>query len=580
MEESAKLANHLGRYRLVISLGQGGMGTIWLAVAGGLGEFRKLLVIKELRWDLTQNQRFVEMFLDEVKLAARLNHPNVVQTLEAGQEGQRYFLSMEFLEGQPLSEVMQCAALDASITLAVRLRVLCGALAGLHYAHELCDYDGTPLRIVHRDISPHNIFVTYDGQPKVVDFGIAKAADVETFTQPGMFKGKLGYASPEQVVGGPVDRRADIFAMGVVLWELVTLQRFAKGKASQAAFDARLAGLEPRLSQLDFDVEPLLAEICDRAMHIDPAKRFATAEEFRVAIEQYLFVSGERVDSSAIASIMQRAFADERAAMNRMIDLQLKDADSSESLVRQLRPPPSTLTSEDPTTVADLSELVESSRADLPTRSERETNPGWNRSLRGGSSSSTVWWIVAALVAAGAVAAYVVPRMQRPDAPAASVPTLSPATSAPVVQPPVAAAPAIAAPTPAEQAVLPAAPSPVAAVAAEPEPSQPSESERAARRARRAAAEESDSKSMGGGFLFGFMDDDKEEEPSDDVPDEAVPSDKPAASLRIVPSDDSELSKQAVEDKALQPAPVDVGEDLRRLRKDERRRLDLEDPYQ
>jgi serine/threonine-protein kinase len=307
-------------------------------------------------------------------------------------------------------------------------------------------------------------------------------------------------------------------------------------------------------------------------MHVDPAKRFATAEEFRVAIEQYLFVSGERADSAAIASIMQRAFADERAAMNRMIDLQLKDADYSESLVRQLRPVPA---SEDPTTVADLSELVESSRADLPTRSERETNPGWNRSLRGGSNN-TVWWIVAALVAAGAAAAYLVPRMQPPGVPAASAPAPvasapPPAISPPVVQP----APPVAAPEIVAPAVV--ASLPVAA-----EPSQPNESERAARRARRAAAEDTESEeSTGGGFLFGFLDnEDGDEAPSDDVDDEAVPSDKPAASLRIVPSTDGELSKQAAEDKALQPAPVDVGEDLRRLRKEERRRLDLEDPFQ
>jgi serine/threonine-protein kinase len=585
MEESSKLANHLGRYRLVLTLGQGGMGTIWLAVAGGLGEFRKLLVIKELRWDLTQNQRFVEMFLDEVKLAARLNHPNVVQTLEAGQEGHRYFLSMEFLDGQPLSEVMQTAARDPSITLAVRLRILCGALAGLHYAHELCDYDGTALQIVHRDISPHNIFVTYDGQTKVVDFGIAKAADVEAFTQPGVFKGKLGYASPEQVTGGLVDRRADIFAMGVVLWELVTLQRFAKGKASQAAFDTRCAGREPRLSQLDFDVEPLLAEICDRAVHVDPAKRFATAEEFRVAIEQYLFVSGERVDSSAIAAIMQSAFADERSAMHRMIDLQLKDADYSESLVRQLRPVQSTLSSEDPTTVADLSELVESSRADLPTRSERETAPGWNRSLRG--QSNAVWWVVAALVAAGAAAAYIMPRMHPSEAPAVSAPSASPppATSGPAAPPvPAIAAPAIAAP-PAERAQSPSTP---AAVAPEPPAtpaSQSSGSERAARRARRASAasdsdreSDSEAESSGGGFLFGFVDS-YDRESTGEV-DEAALSEKPAASLRIVPSADADLSKRAAEeDPALQPAPVDVGEDLRRLRREQRRALDTEDPF-
>lgn len=585
MEESSKLANQLGRYRLVLTLGQGGMGTIWLAVAGGLGEFRKLLVIKELRWDLTQNPRFVEMFLDEVKLAARLNHPNVVQTLEAGQEGHRYFLSMEFLDGQPLSEVMQTAAHDPSITLAVRLRILCGALAGLHYAHELCDYDGTALQIVHRDISPHNIFVTYNGQPKVVDFGIAKAADVEAFTQPGVFKGKLGYASPEQVMGGPVDRRADIFAMGVVLWELVTLQRFAKGKASQAAFDTRLSGLEPRLSQLDFDVEPLLAEICDRAMHIDPSKRFATAEEFRVAIEQYLFVSGERVDASAIAAIMQGAFADERSAMHRMIDLQLKDADYSESLVRQLRPAQSTLSSDDPTTVADLSEFVESSRADLPTRSAPETNPGWNRSLRGGSN--TVWWVAAALVAAGALAAYVLPRTQSSEAPAASAPAASaPAASAPAASAPAASAPVVP-PTPAfaASATSPApraeqAPRP-ASLAPKLTSAKPSDSERAARRARRAAGEPEpaavpDSKSTGGGFMFGFMDSDETS-----GADEASPSEKPAASLRIAPSARTDPPKRAAEeDPALQPAPVELGEDLRRLRKEQPRTLDMEDPFQ
>ena len=176
-EETSQAGQQLGRYRLVTTLGQGGMGTIWLAVAGGLGGFRKLLVVKELRWDLTRNPRFVEMFLDEAKLAARLNHPNVVQTLEAGQEDQRYFLSMEFLDGQPLSEVLLRATLDPLISLGVRLRILCGALAGLHYAHELRDYDGTTLSIVHRDVSPQNVFVTYDGQVKVVDFGIAKAAD-------------------------------------------------------------------------------------------------------------------------------------------------------------------------------------------------------------------------------------------------------------------------------------------------------------------------------------------------------------------------------------------------------------------
>jgi eukaryotic-like serine/threonine-protein kinase len=389
MEDGSVLAHQLGRYRLVATLGQGGMGTIWLAVAGGLGEFRKLLVVKELRQDLTRNHRFVGMFLDEAKIAARLSHPNVVQTLEAGQEHERYFLAMEFLDGQPLSDVLQRAVKDPRITLGVRLRILCDALAGLHYAHELRDYDGTDLQIVHRDISPHNIFVTYDGQVKVVDFGIAKAADAGSFTQPGVFKGRFAYASPEQIKGQPVDRRADIFAMGVVLWESVAVKRFAKGKPSQESLDARLAGAEPRLSQALPSIEPLLAEICDRAMEVEPGKRYATAEELRLALEQYLFVSGERVDTAVIAAVMQSAFAAERATMHRMIHNHLKEADFSESLVRRLEP---ALTRAlqgaqyDPTTVADLSELAQSSRtdpgdgqhsADWPNALRRRTRLAW-----------------------------------------------------------------------------------------------------------------------------------------------------------------------------------------------------------
>ena len=183
-----------------------------------------------------------------------------------------------------------------------------------------------------------------------------------------------------------------MFALGVMLWEIVTLQRFAKGKASQASIDARVAGTEPRLSQVDDEVEPLLCEICDRAMHIDPKERYATAEEFRVAIEQYLLVSGDRVDSTTIAVVMQTAFTAERAKMYRMIDAHLKEAELSESLVRELRPMPSRgLGDELPTSVADLSELVESSRAELEAelRAAGKKRPGrW----RCGWGFPPSWW--------------------------------------------------------------------------------------------------------------------------------------------------------------------------------------------
>jgi serine/threonine-protein kinase len=302
------------------------MGTIHLAVAGGLADFRKLLVVKELRRDLSANQRFVEMFLDEAKLAARLNHPNVVQTIEAGQENDRYFLSMEFLDGQPYSSIWQGANVFPHVSLPIRLKILCEALAGLHYAHTLTEYDGSNLHIVHRDVSPQNIFVTYDGQVKVVDFGIAKAAVSTAFTSPGMFKGKFGYASPEQVRGHDVDARTDVFAMGVVLWETLTMQRFCDGVVSRIAVATRLAGQEMRAAQFRPRVDPRLAAICDRALAVDPDARFATADEFRIALDNYLVQSesGQRVDAAAIKQVLAHKFAAERRAVHGLIDRHIK----------------------------------------------------------------------------------------------------------------------------------------------------------------------------------------------------------------------------------------------------------------
>jgi len=333
------------------------MGTIHLAVAGGLADFRKLLVVKELRQDLSANQRFVEMFLDEARLAARLNHPNVVQTVEAGQEGDRYFLSMEFLDGQPYSAIWGGAGRFPQISLPIRLKILCDALAGLHYAHTLTEYDGTRLHIVHRDVSPQNIFVTYDGQVKVVDFGIAKASVSSTMTSPGIFKGKFGYAAPEQVRGEEVDARTDVFAMGVILWEALTMQRFCDGVAGRASVAARLAGTEPRLAQILPQGDHRLTVICDRALSIDPDARFESAEAFRGALEAYIAQSGQRVEASSIQKVLVNKFAAERRTVHQLIDRHLKHGAVEESHVSQVE-----LGTEggdnNPTQIADLSNLV------------------------------------------------------------------------------------------------------------------------------------------------------------------------------------------------------------------------------
>jgi eukaryotic-like serine/threonine-protein kinase len=154
----------IGKYRLIAELGHGGMAQVFLAMARGPAGFNKLVVIKQIREQLAEDG-----------LAARLNHPNVVQTNEVGQEGKRYFIAMEYLEGQPLNRIVNRTAKDGSLTSTLYVRILIDALNGLHYAHELADFDGTPLMVVHRDMTPHNVFVTYNGQVKVVDFGIAKA---------------------------------------------------------------------------------------------------------------------------------------------------------------------------------------------------------------------------------------------------------------------------------------------------------------------------------------------------------------------------------------------------------------------
>jgi serine/threonine protein kinase len=368
---SAPEKPRLGRYGLMATLGQGGMGTIHLAVASGLGEFRKLMVVKELRRDLARNDRFVAMFLAEAKLAARLSHPNIVHTLEADKDGDRYFLSMEFLDGQPFIELLRRAAAGPVVPLMVRLQVLCEVLAGLHYAHELCDYDGSPFRIVHRDVSPANVFITYDGQVKLVDFGIAKAVDADNLTNPGVFKGKFPYASPEQVKGQPTDARTDVFGVGVMLWEAVCLRRFAPGIPTQASIGARIRGDEPRLAQASPGVDPRLAEICDRATHVDLDKRYASAEEFRAALQRFVLANGDMPSAAVIAEIMRGKFAAERGMMHRLIDAHIKDGDLSESVVRDLRTQHRRSGGGDfnddlLTPVADLTRLIEESRIDNP----------------------------------------------------------------------------------------------------------------------------------------------------------------------------------------------------------------------
>ncbi len=319
---AAEEAQALRKYRPIAEIGRGGMADVYLAVVQGPAGFNKLVVIKKTRPELAQDPEFLAMFLDEARLAARLNHPNVVQTTEVGQEGERYFIAMEYLDGQPLNRIR--ARAPGAFTTLMQVRVLADVLAGLHHAHELCDFDGTPLGVVHRDATPQNVFVTYDGLIKVVDFGIAKALDSSSETRTGVVKGKVTYMAPEQARGERVDRRADIFAVGVMLWEGIAGRRMWKGVPELTVVHELINGKLPSIRDAVPEVPDALARICERAMAVAPDERFATAQEMHDALQEYLDGAGH-TSARDVGKFVAEKFAEDRAKVKTLIESQLKD---------------------------------------------------------------------------------------------------------------------------------------------------------------------------------------------------------------------------------------------------------------
>lgn len=332
-----------GKYKLIAELGHGGMADVFLAVqAGPAGSgFRKLTVIKRLRQNLADDPEFVTMLVDEARIAARLNHPHVVQTNEVGSIGNHYFIAMEYLDGQPLHRVQHRSAQRvknggvAPLSPGHQYLMLMDVLAGLHHAHELLDYDGSPLEIVHRDMTPQNIFITYEGQVKVVDFGIAKAAGRSSETRQGVVKGKVRYMAPEQALGLPITRRADVFAVGIMLWEAATGTRMWKDRDELQVVRALVSGdLPPSPRDFDPTVPLEIDTIVRKALALRVEDRYATAADFRTDLEQYLAVSGQLLDlRRQIAPMLNELFKDKRAELRSIIETQLasvEDAPSNE----------------------------------------------------------------------------------------------------------------------------------------------------------------------------------------------------------------------------------------------------------
>jgi serine/threonine protein kinase len=274
------------RYELVGEIASGGMATVYLARLGGVGGFQRFVAMKRLHPHLQGEKEFVEMFLDEARLSAGIHHPNVVAILEVGASPVGYYLVMEYVEGDTLARLLARAASNSQrIPTQIALRMVLDALAGLHAAHELKDDQGELVHLVHRDVSPQNVLVGVDGIARITDFGVARASSRLTATRVGQLKGKLAYMAPEQAQGDPIDRRADVFSAGVLIWETLASKRLFKAENEVATLQRVMNDPIPPLTRVAPHISREVASVVHRALDRDPTKRFQTAAEFADALE-------------------------------------------------------------------------------------------------------------------------------------------------------------------------------------------------------------------------------------------------------------------------------------------------------
>jgi serine/threonine protein kinase len=332
------LPSSIGRYEILCLLGEGGMARVFLALRRDAFGSEKLVVIKQVRPEFAADTEFLVMFMDESRIALPLNHPNVVHTYEVVGEDPDYFLSMEYLEGRTLAQVLRRFG-RRSFPVDLHIWILCQVLAGLQYAHELRDLDGTPLGIVHRDVSPSNVLVTSAGEVKLLDFGIAKAAGAATFTQHGVVKGKLGYAAPEQFLGHPSDARTDLFAVGMMLWEAIAGQRRSQTESKAAALQARISNNERGIERVIPDVSPHLAGVCRRALAHSRDERYGSAAEFRADLEAHLADQRSRLNAANVAEVMSALFLEDFNNLRGQIEAHVQKGRRGSASVRRATQP-------------------------------------------------------------------------------------------------------------------------------------------------------------------------------------------------------------------------------------------------
>ncbi|MEE2901799.1 MAG: protein kinase [Myxococcota bacterium] len=315
MSQSNRKGNHpgrIGRYEVLRKIASGGMAELFLAKKTGMDGFEKVVAIKQILPHLSHEEEFVNMFRDEARIVAKLSHPNIVQIFDLGKSEDSYFIAMEYISGRNLSSVAKRAkAKSMKLEPVYVARCMAQVCEGLYYAHNRKEPDGKPLRIVHRDVSPQNIILAFSGQTKIVDFGIAKAATKIAHTRHGVLKGKYAYMSPEQIRGEKIDARSDLFAVGVVLFELLCGQRpFEKDNSIQTL---KSIVQEPHISpfQYNSDLDPELVSIIDRCLTKKRDERYQTGQEVQIALEDYVAGSGKRASNLAISKWLNELFAED-----------------------------------------------------------------------------------------------------------------------------------------------------------------------------------------------------------------------------------------------------------------------------
>jgi len=298
------------RYNIVKKIDSGGMAEVWKGRASSIKGFEKLVAIKRVLPGLSKNKKFISMFLDEARLSLYLNHANVVQTFDIGMTENAYFIVMEWVDGTNLKGLLAIAAeLGFRIPREQAAFIAIEVCKGLSHAHNRKDPKGRPLNIVHRDVSPPNILLSREGEVKLVDFGLAKAASQITSTDPGIVKGKFSYLSPEAAHGQTVDGRADVFAAGIVLWEMLGGRKLFEGETDLRTVELVRRAEIPPLRTFNPDVEPALEEIVHRALAREPRHRFQSAEQMGHELARYLFQNRMLVTSYDIATLVKRVLA-------------------------------------------------------------------------------------------------------------------------------------------------------------------------------------------------------------------------------------------------------------------------------